>query len=101
MVDRIIEAMKRKVRVRCSTSGNEGRFVFEPHVIYTDPEVNKTLVAGYFCGPVESVRSIRRWTEFEVKRLDAVYFSHVRFELDSESADLRSRIPGKAKYVVC
>ena len=94
MLEKIIEAVRTKVRITCSYAGDEGRFVFEPHVIYTDPIEKQTLVAGFYLGPIVSPSYARRWTEFPASELHEVCCSQVRFQPDDNSRDHVSQVFG-------
>jgi len=87
MLETLIEAVKGQVRVTCANAGHIGRFAFEPHIIYTDPIVKQTLVAGYYCGPLDSPANIRRWTEFATKDLTDIRRSQIQFSADEDSRD--------------
>jgi len=94
MLQTIFEAVRAKVRISFSTLGHEGRFAFEPHIVYTDPCDRIPRVAGYLLGPIGSGSYTRVWTEFEIPDLESVGMSQIRFHPDEESKQKVSEILG-------
>ena len=85
MLKAIFEAINARVRITFTTPGCQGRFAFEPHIVYTDPCDRIPRVAGYLLGTVGSASYMRTWTEFEVPDMEDVGRTQIRFYPDEQS----------------